>query len=152
MIVNTSKIFGLLAKKGATQKMLADAINVSTGNVTDWKKGKSKPSAPVILKIAKYFDVPVESLYADVPTTSHSNAVQAADPQILDTEDAKRLVSIYNHLPEEAKKELMKFANYQLYQAFPPPDQLSREQHADIARRIQETDQNQTPNSDKQIG
>jgi len=60
--MRNSIIFELLKDLKITQKKFAEDINVSTGNVSDWKSGKSSPSASVLNKIANYFGVSVDYL------------------------------------------------------------------------------------------
>ncbi len=53
----------VIKEKGLTAKELAQNIGVSTGNVTDWRKGRSKPSAEVVAKIARYLGVSTDYLH-----------------------------------------------------------------------------------------
>lgn len=55
-------IFELLDGKGITQKQFAEAIQVSAGNISDWKSGKSSPSPDALSKIAAYFNVTTDYL------------------------------------------------------------------------------------------
>lgn len=57
-----SRIFSLLEKSDKSAKEFAGAIGASPGNVTDWKNGRSKPSALLIPKIADYFNVSTDYL------------------------------------------------------------------------------------------
>lgn len=60
------RIDKLLKKKGATAKELAEAIGVSTSNISEWRKDRAKPTAEVIVKIADYFDVTTDYLLGRV--------------------------------------------------------------------------------------
>ena len=51
-----------MAAKNISNKQLADAIGVSPGNVSDWKSGRSKPSAEVLARIAKFLGVSTDYL------------------------------------------------------------------------------------------
>ena len=66
------RILELCHEKGVTQKQLAEAISVSTGNVSDWKTGRARPSLDVLGRIADYFDVSVDYLLGrtDIQNTS----------------------------------------------------------------------------------
>lgn len=55
-------IFELLESRGISQKQLSDAIQVSTGNISDWKSGKSSPKPDAIIKIAEYLNVSTDYL------------------------------------------------------------------------------------------
>lgn len=57
-----SRIFELIQQKNITQRDLAKAVGVSTGNISDWKSGRSKPSFDVLARIAKYFGVSTDYL------------------------------------------------------------------------------------------
>ena len=51
------------AEKDITQQQLADAVNVSRQTIVAIEKGRFLPSTPLALKIAKYFEKPVESIF-----------------------------------------------------------------------------------------
>jgi len=55
-------ILKLASDKGITQKELSNEIGISTGNLSDWKNKRSKPSTDTLLKISKYFNVSVDYL------------------------------------------------------------------------------------------
>lgn len=55
-------ILKLIKEKGISQKELTVAIGVSSGNFSDWKKKRSKPSSNILKKIAEYFNVSVDYL------------------------------------------------------------------------------------------
>ena len=50
-------LFQLLQQRGIKAKQLAEATGVSTGNISDWKAGRSKPSAEKLDRIAQYLGV-----------------------------------------------------------------------------------------------
>lgn len=57
------KIFEmLLAERGVTAYQVSKATGISTGSLTDWKKGRSQPKIDKLQKIADYFEVPVNYL------------------------------------------------------------------------------------------
>lgn len=51
------------AEKDITQQQLAEAVNVSRQTIVAIEKGRFLPSTPLALKIAKYFEKPVESIF-----------------------------------------------------------------------------------------
>ena len=52
----------MISEKGITQSKLAENTSISTGNISDWKKGKSMPSAVKLDELATYFDCSVDYL------------------------------------------------------------------------------------------
>lgn len=51
------------AKKDITQATLAEKIGVSRQTVNAMEKGKYVPSTVLALKMARYFNIPVEELF-----------------------------------------------------------------------------------------
>lgn len=60
-MLNLTNLFSLLEKRGASKK-LSEATGISTGNISDWRTGKSKPGAESLIKIADYLDCSVDYL------------------------------------------------------------------------------------------
>lgn len=56
------RLFELMTENGLKGKDLAEIIGVSSGNISDWKNGKSMPNAMVCASIARHFDVSVDYL------------------------------------------------------------------------------------------
>lgn len=65
--MNTTKIiFDIMKERGLTAYRVSKDTGISTGNFSDWKKGKAKPSARALEKLADYFDVPVDYLLGKI--------------------------------------------------------------------------------------
>ena len=58
-MVNINNLFKLISMKGITQSKLAEDTSVSTGNISDWKKGKSMPSAVKLDELQHISTVPL---------------------------------------------------------------------------------------------
>lgn len=52
----------LLSTHGVSAYQVAKATGISTGSLSDWKKGRSSPKADKLQKIADYFGVTVDYL------------------------------------------------------------------------------------------
>ncbi|EAC4012692.1 TPA: helix-turn-helix transcriptional regulator [Listeria monocytogenes] len=61
VVTNIVKI--LREKKGITQNELAHSLDVSRQTIHAIEKGKYNPSLELSLKIAKFFDLPVEEIF-----------------------------------------------------------------------------------------
>ncbi|EAG2926830.1 TPA_asm: helix-turn-helix domain-containing protein, partial [Listeria monocytogenes] len=60
VVTNIVKI--IREKKGITQNELAHSLDVSRQTIHAIEKGKYNPSLELSLKIAKFFDLPVEEI------------------------------------------------------------------------------------------
>ena len=56
------RILKLLEESDIKAAKLASDLGLSNSAVTDWKKGKSRPSTDAIIKIAEYFGVTTDYL------------------------------------------------------------------------------------------
>jgi len=61
----TSTLAQLRDSKGLTQKAVADAVGVQRVTYTQIELGTKRPSLDVALKLAQFFEVPVEQLFAE---------------------------------------------------------------------------------------
>jgi len=61
-MVKLDNLFKTLSQKGITQSKLAEDTSISTGNISDWKKGRSMPSAVKLDELATYFNCSVDYL------------------------------------------------------------------------------------------
>lgn len=58
---NLTNLFNLLEEDGAATG-LSKATGISSGNICDWKSGRSKPNAETLVKIADHFTCSVDYL------------------------------------------------------------------------------------------
>ncbi|MDR9503379.1 S24 family peptidase [Brevibacillus agri] len=52
----------LIEKKGLSKNQFAKEVGISTGNLGDWKRGKSMPGANALIAISSFFDVSLDWL------------------------------------------------------------------------------------------
>lgn len=62
----------LLDERGATAYQVSKATGISTGSLTDWKKGRSSPKIENLQKIADYFGVTIDYFYGKVEQKKES--------------------------------------------------------------------------------
>lgn len=60
-MLDLSNFFNLLEDRGVAAE-ISKATGISTGNISDWKNGRSKPTAETLIKIADYFSCSVDYL------------------------------------------------------------------------------------------
>lgn len=79
-MVNINNLFKLISIKGITQSKLAEDTSVSTGNISDWKKGKSMPSAVKLDELATYFGCSVDYLLGRTDNPNiNDNSIKTGD-------------------------------------------------------------------------
>lgn len=61
-MVNVDNLFRIISEKGISQSKVAKDTSVSTGNISDWKNGKSLPSASKLDELATYLECSVDYL------------------------------------------------------------------------------------------
>lgn len=61
-----NEVYALRNKRGITQEVLAEALQVSRQTVIAIEKGKYTPSVHLALTIAHYFKLPVEKIFTIV--------------------------------------------------------------------------------------
>ena len=59
----------LRAERDWTQANLADQLGVSRQTVNAIEKGKFDPSLPLAFKVPRLFDLSIEDIFQDAPTT-----------------------------------------------------------------------------------
>ncbi|MFI7446828.1 helix-turn-helix transcriptional regulator [Nonomuraea sp. NPDC049714] len=62
-----NRIALLRAERGVTRRQLADALGVHYQTVGYLERGEYSPSLYLALRIAEYFDVPVEVVFSTTP-------------------------------------------------------------------------------------
>lgn len=91
------RILELMTINKITAKQLTSDLELSNSSITDWKKGKGKPSTDAVIKIANYFDVTTDYLLLgkEKRKTFHDN---------FKSEDIEWL-SLIHQLPEKKQIE-----------------------------------------------
>ncbi len=94
-------LFEVMSQRKITLKQLGDNIGASTGNISDWKSGRSTPGIEVLSKIADYLGCSTDYLLGrtDDPQGTGSNI----DP------DTAEAIKLFASLPSEKRKELLNF-------------------------------------------
>ena len=121
------RIFDLLQKSRRSQKELAEAIGVSPNNINSWKSRGTDPPASLIMSIAQFFGISVESLLmgedfpapnliegnvtgsAVVQGSHHSNAVVTNDSNAFSKEE-EELLRLFKSLDVKRRIKILNLA------------------------------------------
>lgn len=91
------RLFETMAKKRIKAKDISEATGISSGNISDWKSGKSVPSGDRLVKLADFLEVSVPYLLGS-----------DEDENALD-------LTIQNEIKDlsaDKKKEILKYIKY----------------------------------------
>ena len=61
-MVNLDNFFSRMSEQGFNYVSLSKATGISTGNIGDWKKGRSAPSASALIVLADCLDCSIDYL------------------------------------------------------------------------------------------
>ena len=73
-----NRIALLRVEQGVTRRQLADALGVHYQTVGYLERGEYNPSLHLALRIAAYFEVPVEAVFSTEPFPRITDAAQSA--------------------------------------------------------------------------
>lgn len=85
-------LFEILERKGITGSQLASGIGVSTGNIFDWKSGRSAPKPEAICKIADYLNCSTDYLLG--------RTIAPEQPMQFQTTKEQQILEAYKAHPE----------------------------------------------------
>ena len=97
----------LLIEKGISKSLFYKEVGISSGNFSDWKKGRSKPSAMALSKISTYFNCSINELM-----TSNNNILSEQEERLI--KSFKKLNSIGQAKANEQLEALTKIPEYNL--------------------------------------
>ena len=85
------RILELLKVNCITAKKLTDELNLSNSAVTDWKKGRAKPSTDAVIKIANYFNVSTDYIL-----TGKDYSNESTSKLFINTVDENEVILVTN--------------------------------------------------------
>lgn len=96
-------LFELMNERGLTAKKVSVDTGISTGNISDWKSGRSKPSSEKLRVLAEYFNVTTDYLLGKTEPNNNT----AASPAPLNEAEAE-LLKLYRQLEQKNKNIALK--------------------------------------------
>lgn len=61
-MLNLDNLYKVMNERKISSSKLAKDNNISTGNISDWKMGRSNPKTDTLIKIADYLNVSIDYL------------------------------------------------------------------------------------------
>lgn len=74
----------LMEQNGINAKNLTRELGISNSSFTDWNKGKGKPSAETLIKLAQYFGVSMDWLLLGAEQSHVLDISNSRDQELLD--------------------------------------------------------------------
>ena len=100
------RLFELMQEKGIKGADITRDLRISSGNISDWKNGKSAPASGVLITLADYLGTTAEYLSGE--TEEKEKALpEKEEPNAA----AKRLMELYNELNREGQEKLLDYAD-----------------------------------------
>lgn len=90
--LDLNNLFLRIDRLGLNAKKVADDTGISTGNISDWKTGRSMPSAANLNILASYLDCSVDFL---IGRTNNPKSIPHYDPSRNGAVDAKNAYQVY---------------------------------------------------------
>ena len=106
MQIFSKRLKELRCERGISQKALADALNYTQSNVSEWEKGTVEPRLSAIKRIAAFFNVSSDFLLG---FTDEENYLQAIPSDSLFGNENSLLHS-FRVLTDEEKSTVLKIA------------------------------------------
>lgn len=90
---------------------LGNAIGVSSGNISDWETGRSKPTIAGLIALSDYFGVPIDWIVKG--TGPGPGEVPVREKRQAELSPLEReILEKFRELDEEGKREVAHFVNY----------------------------------------
>lgn len=109
VMVNLDNLFKLMQERGVNAKKVSEATGISSGNISDWKSGRSMPSAAKLDILADYLDCSVDYLLGrDEPKKPAPTNGGELDPELADLIrriPADRMAEVRRYLRFQANRE-----------------------------------------------
>lgn len=61
-MLKIQNLYKIIEERGISAKKLSDDTGISTGNISDWKRGRCLPSINALITIADYLNVSIDYL------------------------------------------------------------------------------------------
>ena len=99
-------LFKILEERGIKASKLSKDLGVSSGQISDWKSGRSKPNSDTMIALTKYLNVSAEFIlgYTDEPNKKSAPSEESA----LDNE----IMQLFAALPADKQAEAINYLQY----------------------------------------
>lgn len=93
------RILDLMKMSKVNAKQLTAELELSNSAITDWKKGKAKPSTEAVIKLADYFGVTTDYILLG------KESAVSTEPQL--TENEKEILELLHRFDERTQLKFL---------------------------------------------
>ena len=110
-MIKLDNLFKIMSQKGISQAKLAESTSISTGNISDWKKGRSMPSAIKLDELATFFDCSVDYLLGrtDNPQSEPNTHIEQTHSFVQNDSSPILVVNPSNNQLDDIHRELLTY-------------------------------------------
>ncbi|MBR1724702.1 MAG: helix-turn-helix transcriptional regulator [Ruminococcus sp.] len=98
-------LFKIMEERKISAKKLSDDTGISTGNISDWKSGRSMPSGAKLQILSEYFDVSTDYLLGREEPIRQNQSDNT--PLAGLSENARRIVELFDDLTPTQQGEII---------------------------------------------
>lgn len=102
------RLFQLMEERNIKATELSRATGITTGSITDWKRGKSVPSGQRLIALTSYFGVTADYLLGTDVTID----CKMPKPDFLVNCENTQILTEVSKLSEAQKKHLMQYIKF----------------------------------------
>lgn len=112
-MANLDNLFNLMKEKGITAKQLSASTGISTGNISDWKSGRSMPTASKLIILSNYFGCSIDFILGhNISTENNSLVLIKNSLEEKNNIRLQKLIDIFDKLNTDAQIVLTDYADY----------------------------------------
>lgn len=105
------RIRDLRNSKKLSMTKLGNAIGVSSGNISDWETGRSKPTIAGLIALSDHFGVSIDWIVKGTGPGPGEEPIKERPPDDLSPVE-REIIEKFRELDEEGKREVVHFINY----------------------------------------
>ena len=91
------KLFELMESRNVTAQKVSQDTGISSGNISDWKSGRSAPTVDKLIILSNYFNVSIDYILGKEQKNSSSEL----------TENELTIIELFKELSETQQGELI---------------------------------------------
>lgn len=111
--MNLDNLFKRMKEQGLTAKKVSEDTGISTGNISDWKSGRSVPSAQKLDVLANYLDCSVDYLLGRSEEKEKPTAPEGDElDELLKDPETREFYELIKDFSDDELEDLLNYGQY----------------------------------------